>query len=63
MEILKIINKLQSYSEDVIAYKLDSEFACAVTEAVNLLVSQGERLADLEDNRQKELEFDYEAED
>ena len=29
MEILKIINKLQSYSEDVIACKLDSEFACA----------------------------------
>ena len=48
MDILKIIQALQTYSEDVVAYKLDSRFACAVTEAVSLLVEQGERIADLE---------------
>ena len=48
MEILKIVEALQSYTEDVVAYKLDSRFACAVTEAVKLLVEQGEQLADLE---------------
>lgn len=48
MEILKIIEALQSYSEDVLAYKLDGGFANAVTEAVSLLISQGEQIADLE---------------
>lgn len=48
MEILKIVEALQGYSEDTVAYKLDSRFAFAVTEAVRLLVEQGERLAELE---------------
>jgi hypothetical protein len=48
MTILKIIEALQSYSEEVLAYKLDGNFANAVTEAVSLLISQGERIADLE---------------
>lgn len=48
MEILKIVEALQGYSEDTVAYKLDSRFAFAVTEAVRLLVEQGERLAELD---------------
>lgn len=48
MTILKIIETLQIYSEDFIAYKLDGQFANAVTEAVSLLISQGEQIADLE---------------
>lgn len=48
MTILKIIEALQSYSEDVLAYKLDGGFANAVTEAVSLLIGQGEQIADLE---------------
>ena len=49
MEILKIIETLQSYSEDVVKYKLDGKFAHAVTEAVELLVTQGEKIAELEE--------------
>lgn len=48
MEILEIVKTLQAYTEDVVAYKLDSEFAHAVTEAVSLLIEQGERLTDVE---------------
>ena len=48
MTILEIIETLQIYSEDFIAYKLDGQFANAVTEAVSLLISQGEQIADLE---------------
>lgn len=48
MTILKIIETLQIYSEDFIAYKLDGQFANAVTEAVSLLIGQGEQIADLE---------------
>jgi hypothetical protein len=48
MQILKIIEALQSYSEDVIAYKLDSKFAHAVSEAVDLIIAQGELLADIQ---------------
>lgn len=48
MEILKIIQQLQSYSEDVVAENMGSDFARAVTEAVSLLISQGERIAELE---------------
>ena len=48
MEILKIIQRLQSYSEDIVAENMGSEFAQAVTEAVSLLISQGERIAELE---------------
>lgn len=48
MNILKIAEVLESYSEDVLAYKLDGDFANAVTEAVRLLISQGEQIADLE---------------
>lgn len=49
MEILKIIETLQSYSEDAVAYKLDGAFAYAVTEAVALLVAQGEKIAEMEE--------------
>lgn len=52
MEILKIITTLQSYSEDILAYKLDGSFAGAVTEAVSLLVQMGERIAELEEQNQ-----------
>ena len=48
MEILRIIEHLQFYPENVVAYKLDGCFAHAVTEAAELLVKQGERIADLE---------------
>lgn len=48
MTILKIIETLQIYSEEFIAYKIDRQFASAVTEAVSLLISQGERIAELE---------------
>ena len=49
MTILKIIETLQIYSEDFIAYKLDGQFANAVTEAVALLIGQGERITELEE--------------
>lgn len=48
MEILKIVETLQSYSEDTVAYKLNGSFANAVSEAVALLVEQGEKIAELE---------------
>ena len=54
MTILKIIETLQIYSEDFIAYKLDGQFANAVTEAVALLIGQGERIADLENELREE---------
>ena len=54
MTILKIIEALQSYSEDVLAYKLDGGFANAVTEAVSLLISQGEQIADLQNELRDE---------
>ena len=49
MEILNIIETLRSYSEDVVAFTLDGAFAHAVSEAVELLVKQGERIAELEE--------------
>ena len=48
MDILKIVETLQLYSEDLIGYKLDNVFASAVSDAVSLLISQGEQIADLE---------------
>ena len=48
MEILKIVEALEAYSEDILAYKLDSGFAHAVTEAIGLLIGQGEQIADLQ---------------
>lgn len=48
MDILNIVWSLQSYSESQISNKLDLEFAEAVTEAVRLLVEQGDRIVDLE---------------
>ena len=48
MTIMDIILNLQRYSIDVLAYKLDAEFAAAVDAAANLLEAQGERIADLE---------------
>lgn len=53
MEILKIVETLQSVTTDLIAYKLGAPFACAVEESVSLLVAQGERIADLEDKLDK----------
>jgi hypothetical protein len=54
MTILKIIETLQIYSEDFIAYKLDGGFANAVTEAVSLLIGQGEQIADLQNELRDE---------
>ena len=54
MTILKIIEALQSYSEDVLAYKLDGEFTNAVTEAVSILIGQGEQIADLQNELRDE---------
>lgn len=54
MNILKIAEVLESYSEDVLAYKLDGRFANAVTEAVSLLISQGEQIADLQNELRDE---------
>lgn len=48
MDILKIIETLQSFSDELVSYKMGGEFSYAVTEAVNLLIEQGERITDLE---------------
>lgn len=52
MEILKIIETLQVYEEAFVASKMGGSFAHAVTEAIGLLIRQGEQIADL----QRELE-------
>lgn len=49
MEILKIVETLQSITTDLISYKLGAPFAHAVEEAISLLITQGERIADLEE--------------
>lgn len=54
MEILKIAEALQAYSEDTLAEKTDSYFAYAVSEAVSLLIGQGEKIADLENELKDE---------
>ena len=54
MNILKIAEVLESYSESHISCKLDLEFAEAVTEAVSLLISQGEQIADLQNELRDE---------
>lgn len=48
MEILKVVEALQSYQEEVIAYKTESRFAHTVQEAISLLIGQGEQIADLQ---------------
>lgn len=53
MEILKVVETLQQPGFELLNYKLGATFACAVEEAVSLLVSQGERIADLEDKLEK----------
>ena len=53
MEILKIVETLQEPGFELLNYKLGATFACAVEGAVSLLVSQGERIADLEDKLEK----------
>ena len=53
METLEIIRILQSCSVDFIAYKMGSEFACAVEEAAKLLLEQGVRIEDLKDKLNK----------
>lgn len=52
MDILKIVEALEAYSEDTLAYKLDSGFAHAVTEAIGMLIGQGEQIADLQNELQ-----------
>lgn len=54
MTIMDIILNLQRYSTEVLAYKLDAEFAAAVDAAANLLEAQGERIADLENELRDE---------
>lgn len=54
MTIMDIILNLQRYSTEVLAYKLDAEFAAAVDAVANLLEAQGERIADLENELQAE---------
>lgn len=54
MEIMDVILTLQRYSEEMLTYKLDAEFAAAVEAAVNLLEAQGERITDLENELQDE---------
>lgn len=49
MEILKILKTLEQPSQDLIADKIGSEFADAVNAAMALLISQGERIAELEE--------------
>lgn len=49
MEILKILKTLEQPSLDLVAEKMGSEFADAVSNAMTLLVSQGERIAELEE--------------
>lgn len=53
MEILRIVETLQQPSFELLNYKLGATFACAVEEAVSLLIAQGERIADLEDKFEK----------
>ena len=53
MEILKIVETLQEPGFELVSYKMGATFACAVEEAVSLLVSQGEHIADLEDKLEK----------
>lgn len=53
MEILKIVETLQQPGFELLNYKLGATFACAVEEAVSLLIAQGERIADLEDKLDK----------
>lgn len=49
MDIFKIVNGLQSYSEGVVTFAFDSTFAGAVTAAAQLLVKQGERIVEMEE--------------
>lgn len=46
MELIRVLEALERYSEETVAYKLDTTFACAVTEAASLLQGMGEQLAD-----------------
>lgn len=48
MGILEVLENLQEYSEDEVAARLDSRFVHAVSEAVSLLIGQGEEIADLQ---------------
>lgn len=54
MTILKIIETLQAYDEAFVAYKTDGNFAHAVTEAIGLLIRQGEQIADLQNELRDE---------
>lgn len=58
MTIMDIILNLQRYSTEVLAYKLDAEFAAAVDAAANLLEAQGERIAEYECTGYSPADFD-----
>lgn len=49
MEIMKILKALEQPSQELITDKMGSEFADAVNDAMALLISQGERIAELEE--------------
>ena len=53
MGILKVVEKLESISQEYVGLMIDEEFAKAVGAATKLLVEQGERIADLEAEREK----------
>ena len=46
MELIRILEALERYSEETVAYKLDATFAHAVTEASTMLQGIGEQLTD-----------------
>jgi len=56
MELIRILEALERYTEDTVAYKLDATFAHAVSEAAAILVAQGETIADLEAEAKKREE-------
>lgn len=49
MDILKIVRALESTPIEIITHDMNCEFTTAVSEAASLLVSQGERIAELEE--------------
>ena len=49
MEILRVVEKLETYVHKIFAVMVDEEFTETLTEAAKLLVQQGERITDLEE--------------
>lgn len=58
MELIRVLEALERYSEETVAYKLDAPFACAVSEAVSLLQGMGEQLADAQIELERMQESD-----